>query len=407
MSVVCFDCWSGASGDMILGALLDAGAPLQEVRSCIEALNVTGWDVDVRTVTKAGLRATRVTVAVQEQSTARNYPDIVDLLERAQLPDRVRQRALRAFSLLADAEGRVHAVPRDEVHFHEVGATDAIIDIVGSSVALEHFSPERVVTSVIATGSGTTQSAHGTLPVPAPAVVELLAGSGAPLEGRPTPHELVTPTGAAFLVAVSDEFGAIPPMRLRSSGYGAGERELETPNVMRVLIGDTHPEHEAQRQQAVLLETNLDDANPELLAHAVDVLMSHGAQDAWVTPIVMKKGRAAFCLSALADPADVDRMTEIIYQETTTFGIRSQRVEKDTLEREWVEVQVEGAPVRVKLARRGSVVFTASPEYEDALAVAKTKKLPLKDVYRLAVQALGERKPATKAQAPDATRSVR
>jgi hypothetical protein len=274
----------------------------------------------------------------------------------------------------------------EEIHLHEAGAIDAIIDIVGTSAALEHFRPAAIVTSPIATGFGVVRAAHGTLPIPAPAVVEMTREVGAPLYGRGT-DELITPTGAALLCSASDSFGDLPAMRVRSSGYGAGARDTEHPNVVRVLVGDTLAAG-GDARPALIIEANIDDMAPELVPHVVELLLERGAQDAWVTPILMKKGRPAFTLSVLAPPERQDELAATIFEETTTIGVRTRTETKTILAREWMTVEVEGQSVRVKVARRDGGVVTAAPEYEDARRAARATGLPLKEIYALASKAL-------------------
>lgn len=381
MNLLYFDCFSGAAGDMILGALLDAGVPKSEVRASLDALRLEGWELHVTSATKSGLRATKVVVATSDDATERTYNDIVKIVSDADLAEVVKSRALAIFETLARAEGRVHGVPPEEVQFHELGSLDSIVDIVGSCAALEHFMPARIVTSPMATGIGTVDTAHGPIPLPAPAVAEILAGRGAPIFGRGN-AELITPTGAAILATVSDDFGPPPPVVLERVGYGAGTLELEVPNVVRVLVGNQLEDHAAT---AAVLEANIDDMSPELLPHVVDLLLGEGAQDAWLTPIVMKKGRPAFTLAVLCGPDHADHLRSVIFRETSTLGIRMTSVAKNVLERGWVDAHVQGMNVRVKIGRHDSHDVTAAPEHDDAVAVARATRLPLRRVYELAI----------------------
>ena len=381
VKVLYFDCFSGAAGDMILAALLDAGAPEEEVRGRLDGLGLDHWRLEIDTVDKGGLRARRATVVVDEDQTGRAYRDVKELIGTAGLPASIEERALGVFLVLAKAESRVHDVPVDDVHFHEAGALDAILDVVGCCTALEHFMPARVVTSAIATGTGTIESEHGTLPLPAPAVTEIFAGRNAQLFARGK-RELVTPTGAAILADVTDEFAELPPMRIRATGYGAGARDDDVPNVLRVLVGE---ESTGVRGTAVLIETNIDDMSPELVPDLVDSLIEAGAQDAWTSPTVMKKGRPAFMLSVLVGPEDPERFIDLIYKETSTLGLRLTTVGKDELASEWVDAEVAGSKVRVKLGWRNGEIVTTSPEHDDALEVARATGLSLERVYELAL----------------------
>ena len=380
MRALFFDCFSGASGDMILGALLDAGAPQADMRESLEALGLEGWSLQIERTSKGALSATSAQVVSHTDGIARSYSDIKRLLESAPVDRGVKERALRTFALLAGAEAKVHGAPVEDVHFHEVGGVDAIIDIVGAAAGLEALGAEVVVTSPIATGRGTTQSLHGTIPVPAPAVLEIL--SGAPLFERGS-EELITPTGAAVLAAASTGFGSMPPMVIDTVGYGAGARNTDIPNVLRVVTGETI---DLAAGPSLLIETNLDDMSPEQVPYALERLLTAGAVDAWTAPIEMKKGRNGVLLSALVPEGARRAVLDTLYRETTTFGARIRRVEKDELDRHFETALVEGHPVRVKIGTRAGEVMSTSPEYEDAAKVARLTGLPLKEVYRRAVE---------------------
>ena len=360
---------------MILGALIDAGADPDSIQRAIAALPVERVGFGYGEGSRGGLRATLVDITVPDDVSHRSYRDIVAMLEATDLPARVKERALKTFEILGIAEARVHGTDIDSIHFHEVGALDAIADVVGVAVAVEHFEPTTIVCSPIPLGSGTVETEHGTLPVPAPAVTEILQGASITGGGE---REVITPTGAALLMALSDRFGDPPPMHLRVTGYGGGSAELSVPNVLRVLVGD---EVTATGSSHVLLETNVDDMTPELVPHVIEMLLRAGAQDAWSETILMKKGRPAFKISAIADIAARERLVDLLYRETTTFGVRATSIEKDEALREWVEVDVEGHAVRVKIARRGPEVVTIAPEYEDAHRAAMATGMPLKAVY--------------------------
>jgi uncharacterized protein (TIGR00299 family) protein len=385
MTVLYFDCFSGAAGDMILGALIDAGAPEGEVRSAIEALGIDGWTLAVREVRRAGLRAAHAEVVIETPEPPRSYADIVSIVEHASVPEPVKQRSLNTFRLLAEAEAAVHGLPMEQVHLHEVGMTDALVDVVGSSAAIEYFRPSLISCSAVATGTGSVQTDDGELPLPAPAVAELLRG--APLYGVGQ-SELVTPTGAAILRAACNVFGELPPMAVEHIGYGAGSRDSDRPNVLRVLIGE---ESTDRIDAAMLIETNIDDSTPEALAFVVERLLEAGALDAWAAPIVMKKGRPAVTLSVLCNPPTRHRLEEILFAETTTLGTRAAVVTRRTLQRETMTVNVHGHHVGVTVARSGGRIVTTAPEYEDARATARATGKPLKEIYALAIRAAEER----------------
>ncbi len=381
-----FHCFSGIAGDMALGALVDAGADLDEVRSICLRLPVGGWEVEAEPVLRCGIAATKVHVRTEETTVVRTASHIVGLIEEARLPDRVRDRALAAFGALAEAEGRLHRRPPSQVHFHEVGSLDAIIDVVGSCAALEVLGVDEVHSSPVATGMGMHRAAHGLLPSPAPAVVELL--KGAPTYGIDVPFEMTTPTGAALLASTVVTWGGLPPMVIRASGFGAGARELDgRPNVTQVVLGDGEA-RQVEGQPVVLLETNVDDATGEVVADAVDALLDAGAHDAWVTNILMKKGRPAHKVSALVDPALVRQVADAMTRATGSLGVRGQTLQRWPQSRESAEVEVAGHPVRVKVSA-GRVKV----EHDDASRAARHAGLPVREVISLAEEAWRRRDP--------------
>ncbi len=392
-TVAWFHCFSGIAGDMALGSLIDAGADVDEVRALLKRLPVDGWELDVEPVLRGGIAATKAHVRVAESAVVRTAAHITGLVEEARLPDRVSQRALRTFRALAEVEGRLHRRPPEQVHFHEVGGLDAIVDVVGTVAALEVLGVDDVYASPVATGTGMVRAAHGLLPNPAPAVVALLAG--APTHGVDVPVELTTPTGAALLAATVVGWGPLPAMRIGASGFGAGTREMDgRPNVVQVVVGDSladgaadgagpaglAPQHGRRPgQPVVLLEANVDDATGEVLAHTIGALLDAGAHDAWVTPVVMKKGRPAHVVSALADPALAEQVAAAITAETGTLGLRGTTLDRWPSARTVDTVDVEGMPIRVKVSP-GRVKV----EHDDAARVARTQGLPLRDVLSLA-----------------------
>jgi pyridinium-3,5-bisthiocarboxylic acid mononucleotide nickel chelatase len=383
-TVAWWHCFAGIAGDMALGSLVDAGADLDLVERELVALPVGGWSLDATPVLRSGLACTRVRVRARDTQVVRTHAHIVGLITEARLPPRARQRALAAFARLAEVEGRLHRRPPSQVHFHEVGATDAIIDIVGTCVALELLGVDEVWASPVAQGSGMVHSAHGTLPVPAPAVVELLRD--APTYGTTIPVELTTPTGAALLATLCSGWGPMPAMEVKASGFGAGSRELDgMPNAVQVVIGTAldrsgiDPDH---GQPVVVLEANVDDVTGEILGATVAALMRAGALDAWVTPVTGKKGRPAFVVSVLGDPAAVGRLRQVLADETGTLGIRFQTWQRWPAERQFAEVDVSGYPVRVKRGPR-----RIKAEHDDAARVAVLLHLPVREVARRAEEA--------------------
>jgi hypothetical protein len=373
-----FHCFAGIAGDMALGSLVDAGADLDEIRNLLGRLPVSGWALEAEPVLRAGVAATKVHVHAQEDGVIRTYAHISGIVDEARLPDRVRDRAQAVFAAMAEAEGRLHRRPPGQVHFHELGGVDAIVDVVGTSAGLELLGVDEIWASPVATGTGMVRTAHGMLPNPAPAVVSLL--QGAPTYGRDVNVELVTPTGAALLAALAVGYGPLPPMTIAATGFGAGSRDLDgLPNATQVVLGqatgDGLEPGRDEGQPVALLEVNVDDATGETLAHAVAALLDVGAHDAWVTPIVMKKGRPAYTVSALADPALAEQVSRVLVGETGSLGVRGQTLRRWPAARARGEVEVEGLPVRVKISA-GRVKV----EHDDAARAARRAGLPLRDV---------------------------
>jgi uncharacterized protein (TIGR00299 family) protein len=383
-TVAWWHCFAGIAGDMALGSLVDAGADLGLVERELATLPVGGWSVEAVPVLRAGLACTHVRVRTRDTQVVRTHAHIVGLITEARLPDRARQRALAAFAQLAEVEGRLHRRPPSQVHFHEVGATDAIIDIVGTCIGLELLGVDEIRASPVAQGTGVVHTSHGNLPIPAPAVVELLRG--APTYGTGIPMELTTPTGAALLAALCAGWGPLPAMDITASGYGAGSRELDgLPNAVQVVIGaaaDRSGIDPGHGQPVVMLETNVDDVTGEILGATMARLMRAGALDAWVTPVTGKKGRPAHVISVLGDEASVSRLRQVLSDETGTLGIRTQSWQRWPAERQFAEVEVSGYPVRVKLGPR-----RIKAEHDDAVRVAGLLRLPVREVARRAEEA--------------------
>jgi uncharacterized protein (TIGR00299 family) protein len=376
-----FHCFSGVAGDMALGALLDAGADLDEVRALCRRIPVDGWSLDLEPVLRCGIAASKARVRTDETSVVhRTAAHIIGLVEEARLPERLARRAIRTFEALAAVEGRLHRRPASQVHFHEVGGLDAIVDVVGTCAALEVLGIDEVFGSPVATGRGMVRSSHGLIPNPAPAVVGLLAG--APTYGIDVPIELTTPTGAALLAANVIGWGPLPPMTIEASGFGAGDRELDDrPNVVQVVVGARAAALE-RGQPVMLLEVNVDDATGETLAHTVTSVIQAGAHDAWITPILMKKGRPAHTVHALADVALAGQVAAVLTAETGSLGVRAQTFDRWPAARELHEVEVDGRPIRVKISS-GRVKV----EHDDAARVARLVGRPLREVVSLAEEA--------------------
>ncbi len=400
-------CLAGASGDMFLGALVDAGAPVESMQAAIDAVGVEPALLSVGTVERAGLPATRVEVGVAPSDVVRTWANLRSLLEDADLDDAVRRTALDAFARLAGAEAQAHRISPEQVHFHEVGALDAVADVVGSAAGLHALALDRVTASTVTVGSGMVRSAHGLLPVPAPAVLNLLADAGAPVQSGPAAYEMCTPTGAALLAATVTGWGDLPPMRVTAVGTGAGDRDLdELPNVLRIIVGDAvGPDErragppldaavvveavvvEAVVVEAVVIEANVDDLDPRLWPAVLARLLAAGAADAWLTPILMKKGRPAHTLGVLVAPEKVAAVRRLIVTETSTIGVRETPVTKWALGRDVSTVTVGGEPVRIKTASLDGAVVNAAPEYDDVAAAAQRLGRPVKSVLAAAMAA--------------------
>jgi uncharacterized protein (TIGR00299 family) protein len=398
MTTAWFHCFAGIAGDMALGSLIDAGADVGEVRALLDRLPLAGWSMEVEPVMRGGIGATKVHVVAVETAVVRTYAHITGLVDEARLPERVRNRAQATFAALADAEGHLHRRPVAQVHFHEVGGVDAVIDVVGTCAALEVLGVDTVWSSPVANGTGMVRSAHGMLPVPAPAVVELLRG--APTYGRDLPYELTTPTGAALLAATVTGWGPLPPMEVAASGFGAGTRDMEgLPNLLQVVLGEARPVATARPepgQPVVQLEVNVDDVTGETLAHAIAALLDAGAHDAWVTPIVMKKGRPAHTVSALADTALADQVAAVLVAETGSLGVRGETLQRGPSARVDGQVEVQGVPVRVKVGA-GRVKV----EHDDAARAARRTGLPLREVVSRAEEAWRRRAAGGQEAGPD------
>jgi len=411
MTFAYFDCFAGIAGDMVLGALLDAGASAERLRAGLAALQpgVGPIELEVTATERGGIGATRVVVRAPGPPVVRDWAGLRAVLEGADLPEPVRARALSTFTRLAEAEGRVHRMPPERVHFHEVGAVDAVADVVGAALLLDELGVTEVWASPVAVGTGRTPgNAHhggvggappdgsGVLPVPAPAVVELLRG--VPIYGGGVEAELTTPTGAAILAASVTRFVALPPLAVAAVGYGAGGRRLrELPNLLRVLLGErltlegaavAGPGEDGTLGlggSALVLEANIDDMSPELAPWVLERLLEAGAADAWITPVHMKKGRPGITLSVLCAPGQEAALREVVWRETSTLGMRGVPVRKWMLERRTVTVALSGpggeaARVRVKLGLDGDRVINVAPEYADCAQLAAERGQPLKEV---------------------------
>lgn len=381
MKIAYFDAFSGVSGDMTVGALLHLGAPLEALRNELAKLPLAGYQISQTTRFQSGIRATKFVVEVSEPLGERSFRAIAHMLRESSLIPQVKETALRIFTVLAEAEGRVHGILPGAVHFHEVGAVDSIVDIVGSAFCLHALGVEKVYASALPMGKGFVPSRHGVLPIPAPATVELMKKLRVQFEDGAA--EMVTPTGAAIVAAIAQP-GPIPQMQIMAVGYGAGERILpDRPNLLRVLLA-TRVET-PREEQLLVLETNIDDLNPELYEHVMERLFAAGARDVCFLPLQMKKNRPGVMLWVLGEIADRERLSAIIFAETSTIGIRSYPVSRFALQRESREITTVYGGVRVKFSRTPDGRLHAAPEYEDCKRLAQAKNLPLKLVYEAAL----------------------
>jgi uncharacterized protein (TIGR00299 family) protein len=384
VKIAYLDCASGISGDMTLGALIDAGVDAERIRAGIGSLGLPDCKLVIKQVSKHGFRATQVVVEHPPEHAHRHLSQISKMIDRGQLSPRQRELAKRIFTRLAEAEAKVHGTTIEKVHFHEVGAVDSIADIVGSAIAWDILGVERVVSSPVPTGTGSISIAHGRSSIPAPATAELL--KGIPLAATNIEAELTTPTGAAILSTLVESYGPLPAMKIERIGYGAGQRDLpDQPNVLRLFVGQTSDE--PATDQACLLETNLDDASGELIGYCIAQLWEAGALDVYTTAIQMKKNRPGVMLSVLCQAADAEKMEAILFRETTTLGLRRSMIGRRKLQRKPHTVQTPWGPIDGKLGWMEGQPPGFSPEYESACRVAREQNVPLKVVYEAAILA--------------------
>ncbi len=390
MRTLYFDGFSGASGDMINAALLDLGVSLSRLKEGIGALRLGAVDVEVRPVNRCGLRALKFDVRVGEaRQRQRHLPQILDLIGRAPLPQPVIDMACRVFRRLGEAEARAHGIPLEQVHFHEVGAVDAIVDVVGACLGFHLLGVERFISSALNVGRGMASSTHGPMPVPAVATAELL--KGAPIYSTDLEAELVTPTGAAIISTVCESYGPLPVMRLERVGYGAGTKEFDQwPNVLRLLLGDAPRQDQrmpAISERVTVIEANIDDVSPEILGYVMERALAHGALDIFYMPTQMKKNRPGVLITLLCRMEDRERLIDLLFKETTTIGLRYHDVERRCLHRRVVNVSTPYGPVRVKVSSLGDQPITVAPEYEDCREAAQKFDVPLRAVMRAAMAA--------------------
>lgn len=379
MKVAYFDCPSGASGDMILGALVDAGVALDALRAELARLPLGGYRLTAREVLQGGFRATKVDVEVAAGGHGEpwNLPAILDLLERSQLPGPVKADAGRIFRRLGEAEARAHGSTVDQVHFHEVGAVDAIVDVTGAVAGLRLLGVEAVHVSALPLGGGMTDGPHGKIPIPGPGTAELLRGF--PVHDNGVRAELVTPTGAAILTTLAASAGSLPRMTVERVGCGAGTMELPIPNLLRCFVGEASPPADGL-ETVVQLETTIDDMSPQLYEPLMERLLEAGALDVFLTPVIMKRSRPGVVLTALAEPPRVADLSLILFEESTTIGVRWTEYRRARLPREVVTLPTVYGPVPVKVSRLGGRIVTVTPEFAEVTRIAREKGLPVREV---------------------------
>ncbi len=385
VGIAYFDCFSGISGDMVLGALVDAGAGLPAIEGELRKLRLDGWTISSEKVKRGSIFATRVKVETREQHHHRGLAEIVRMIEAAKLAPRAADRAGKIFTRLGEAEARVHGIPVERVHFHEVGAVDSIVDIVGAAVGFELLGVDEFACSPLDLGAGQVMTAHGVLPVPAPATAELLRG--APTFSSGIQKELVTPTGAAIATALSSRYAEMPAMTLRAIGYGAGSAEIpEKPNVLRLLVGERSMSEAGEHWGApvTVIETNVDDMSPQIYGYFAERALAAGALDVFSTPAQMKKNRPGLLVTLVCEAENAARLMDLVFRETTTIGVRTHEVRRKTLDRESVPVETPFGEVRMKVSRMNGSVLNATPEYEDCKKIADERGIPLKQVIAAA-----------------------
>jgi uncharacterized protein (TIGR00299 family) protein len=391
MRTLYFDCFAGASGNMILGALIGAGVEPHKLKVELSKLSVPDFEINVSKVDRSGISSTHVEVDIPDESKHRHLDQIERIINESTVSDSVKTRAIAIFRRLAEAEANVHGTDVEKVHFHEVGALDAIIDIVGACIGFEMLEIENFACSKIHVGSGFVDMAHGKFPVPPPAVAELLRG--VPVYSTEIEGELITPTGAAIISTVCSSYGRLPDLKPELASYGAGTRTYEKfPNTLRVIIGETEANNIGSvSEELTVLETNIDDSTPQVAGYVIERAFELGARDCWITPIQMKKNRPAFMISILCDLTSKQRMLELLYTETTTIGVREQAVRRGALDREERNVNTAFGAISVKISKLNGRVVNAMPEFEDVRGAAIANEVPFKTVHNAALDALSEK----------------
>ena len=378
-----FDCFAGISGDMCLGAIVDAGVRLSDIEKELKRLPIKNYSLKSRKVLRNGISATKVDVIIKaegkrQKAKGKKWKDIEKIIKTSQLSERLKQKGLKIFKSLFEAEARVHGEPFNTVHLHELGGIDCIVDIFGTIIGLDALEVEKIYTSPINLGNGSVKTEHGILPVPAPATIELLRGY--PVYSSEIPFELTTPTGAVIISGLKSKTSPLPETRIERVGYGAGNKNIKTmPNTLRILIGE---EIKADRGEdfVTIIETNIDDMNPQIYEHVMEKLFKAGALDVFLENIIMKKGRPAVKLTVISKEHDIEKLTNILFEETTTIGLRFYNAHRKTLDREIKKINTTYGDVRIKLSTLKGKVVNISPEYEDLKAISRKTKIPIKKI---------------------------
>ena len=388
MKTAYFDCFSGISGDMILGALIDAGLNLDELKGELKKLIISGFEINTEKVTRNSISGIKFSVEIQEEHVHRHLNDIIKILKNSSLDEDVKRTSEDIFQRLAEIEAKIHNTTVDKIHFHEVGALDSIVDIIGSVIGVKKLGIERIYSSRIHLGTGFANTQHGKSPVPVPATSELL--KDIPVYSTGIESELVTPTGAVIISTLSSGFGEMPYMKIENIGYGAGSKVLKIPNLLRVFVGEILEEN-YEKDEVILVETNIDDMNPEFFDYVTEKLFAEGALDVYKTPIFMKKNRPATLLSVIIPEEKLNRAVSIIFSETTTLGVRIQRINRQKLTREIVPVETKYGLIEIKVSKFGTEIKNLSPEYEKCKQIAEKLGVPLKEVFEEAKVAAREK----------------
>ena len=384
MKIAYFDCFSGISGDMTVGALLDAGLKIETLEKELKKLGLTGYQLEVKKVVKKGISATKFKVKIKEEGVERRFKDILTILEKSKLSEEIKKETKKIFFNIAQAESKIHQKDIDRIHFHEIGGLDSIIDITSAVIGIKTLGIEEIHSSALPVGKGFVKCAHGVMPVPAPATLELL--KNIPTYSGGIESEMITPTGAAIIGTLAKSFGERPLMKIERIGYGAGEKEFSIPNLLRVSIGEKILKDENLKDgyisdEAVLIETNIDDMNPEFYDYIMDQLFSQGALDVFLTPIQMKKNRPAHMLSIIVYEQDLKEILEVLFSESTTLGVRIREIKRLRLAQQNFIAETKYGKIRVKVGIFKGEIKNIAPEYEDCKKMTKQHQVPLKEVY--------------------------